>query len=75
MHPGGPAEALEDADHRGGDVDLAGLGAVPCASGIGVMHVVPALPERHQGTVAREGVSAVVRETPVLMLITGFLLR
>jgi hypothetical protein len=27
VHLGGPAEALEDTDHHGGDVDLAGLGA------------------------------------------------
>src|ERR1700722_12026898 len=48
-HAGGPAQALEYADHGGGDVDLAGFGPVPRASGIGVVHVVPAFAERHQG--------------------------
>ena len=49
VHLGGPAEAFEDADHAGGYIDLAAVGAVPCASGIGMVHVVPALPERKQG--------------------------
>jgi len=48
-HLGGPAEAFEDADQAGGDVDLAGVCAVPGAGRIGMVHVVPALPEREQG--------------------------
>lgn len=31
MDGGGPAEALEEADDNGGDVDLAGAGAMPGA--------------------------------------------
>jgi fatty acid desaturase len=49
VHPGDPAEALEDPDDRGRDVDLPGVGAVPGAGGVGVMHVVPALAEGKQG--------------------------
>src|ERR1700722_13270729 len=49
VHAGGPAEALEQAAPRGGDVDLAGFGAVPGARGVRVVHVVPALTERDEG--------------------------
>jgi hypothetical protein len=48
VHGGGPAEALERADDGGGDVDLAGAGAVPGAGRVGVVHVVPAFAEREQ---------------------------
>ena len=49
VHGGGPAEAFEEADDGGGDVDLAGAGAVAGAGGIGMMAVVPAFPEGEQG--------------------------
>lgn len=49
MDGGGPAEALEEADDNGGDVDLAGAGAMPGAGRVGVVAVVPAFPERDQG--------------------------
>src|SRR5579863_8310992 len=48
VHGGGPAEALEDADDGGGDVDLAGPGAVPGARRVRVVAVVPAFAEREQ---------------------------
>src|SRR5580692_9794872 len=49
VHAGRPAEALEDADDAGGDIDLPGIGAMPGAGGIGMVHVVPALAEGEQG--------------------------
>src|SRR6202030_3693830 len=48
VHAGGPAEALEDANDAGGDIDLPGIGAMPGAGGIGMVHVVPALAEGEQ---------------------------
>jgi hypothetical protein len=48
VHAGCPAEALEDANDGGGDIDLPGISAMPRADRIGVMHVVPAFAEREQ---------------------------
>src|SRR5271154_1809858 len=48
-HAGRPAEPLEDANDGGGDVHLPGIGAVPGAGRVGMVHVVPAFAEGEQG--------------------------
>src|SRR5690242_7514659 len=48
VHAGRPAEALEDANDGGGDIDLPGIGAMPGTGRIGMVHVVPALTEGEQ---------------------------
>src|SRR6476659_6721512 len=51
VHAGRPAEALEDANDNGGDIDLPRIGAMPGIGRIGMVHVVPAFSEGEQ----REG--------------------
>src|SRR6185312_16713902 len=51
VHAGRPAEALEDANDNGGDIDLPRIGAMPGTGRIGMVHVVPAFAEGEQ----REG--------------------
>src|SRR6202050_1018183 len=48
VHAGRPAEALKEANDDGGDIDLPGIGAMPGAGWIGVVHVVPAFAEGEQ---------------------------
>jgi hypothetical protein len=48
VHAGSPAEALKDANDGGGDIDLPGIGAMPGAGWIGVVHIVPAFAEGEQ---------------------------
>src|SRR6185437_15238662 len=44
-----PARALEHADERGRQVELAGVDAMPGTGWVGVVHVVPAFAQRWQG--------------------------
>src|ERR1039458_7831917 len=45
VHVADPAPVLEDPDDLGRDVNLTGIGAVPGAGRVGMVHVVPALAE------------------------------